>query len=111
MIRFTQGDTVVLNLTANDGNGNPITLTGATFTTYIRGANGVNITFPNSQHTANADQVNFKGQFTLSLSSTDTGNIPIGINKEIVTVITLSASPVAYRGPNILTVMSINPVA
>lgn len=111
MIKFTQGDTADLLLTAQDGQGNPVDLTGATFTTYIRIANGAVVTFLNSQHTANPDQVNFKGQYTLSLSNTDTVGIPVGINKEIITLIVIGATQINYRGPNILTVASPIPVA
>lgn len=106
MIIITQGDTANLGLTAVDGSGNPIDLTGAAFTTYIRGANGVVLTYPNGQHTANPDQTNFKGQYVLALANTDTQNIPFGNNKEIVTLIVIGATQINYRAPNILTVLS-----
>lgn len=111
MIKFTQGDTVSLKLTATDGQGNPIDLTGATFSTTMRGFDGAVITFPNSQHTADPDQINNKGQFVLALSSTDTNNVPAGINKEIITLITIGLTQINYRGPNILTVVTAIPVA
>lgn len=105
MIQFTQGDVVTLQLTATDGNGNPVTLTGASFTTQIKGPNGSIISFPNGQHTANADQVNYTGQFTLALSATDTANCGLGANKEIITQVLISSSPIYYRAFNILTVL------
>jgi hypothetical protein len=109
MIKFTQGDQVTLNFTATDGLGNPIDLTGATFTTLMRGLQGATISFPNSQHTANPDQINFRGQFTLDLASSDTQSIPNGINKEIVTEIVIGGATIAYRGENILTVYLLQP--
>lgn len=104
MIKITQGDTATLNFTAEDGNGNPIDLTSAVFTTSVRGLQGAEISFPNSQHTANPDQINFRGQFSLALASSDTASIPNGINKEVVTEIVIGATTIFYRGENILTV-------
>jgi hypothetical protein len=104
MITFTQGDTAILNLTAQDGDGNPIDITGATFTTSMVGAGGAIVEFPNSQHTANPDQVNFTGQFTLSLSDTDTPLVNIGFPKDILTLIVIGSSVIYYRGSGILAV-------
>lgn len=111
MIKITNGDTASLVLTATDAQNFPIDLTGATFTTTLRGLNGALITYLNSQHTANPDQVNFKGQFTLALSANDTNAIPPGKNKEIITLIVIGATQISYRGPGVLTVLSTNPAA
>jgi hypothetical protein len=100
MINITQGDYAVLNLTAQDGNGNPVNLTGATFSTQIVGTNGVVVTFGNSQHAiVNAAL----GQYSLTLAQADTSNCGIGANKDILTTISQSGNPVTYRG-RILTV-------
>jgi hypothetical protein len=106
MIEFTQGDTATLDLTATNGNGTPVDLTAAVFTTSFRGTDGVVISFPNSQHTANPDQVNFKGQFSLALSSADTDSVPVGKNKEIVTKIVQGLSTIYYHGPSALNVLN-----
>lgn len=111
MIKITQGDTASIQLTATDGNNRPIDLTGASFSTSVLGDNGVAISFPNAQHTANPDQVLFKGQFTLALSSIDTMGIPVGINKEIITLIVIGLTQVNYRGPSALNVYSPIPVS
>lgn len=110
MISFTQGDTAVLNLTATDGAGNPIDLTGASFTTYFRDAQGAAIAFPNGQHTANPDQVGFRGQFTLALAIPDTQSIPAGIDKEIISQIVIGAATIYYRGPAICNVLGPIPI-
>lgn len=111
MIQFTQGDAVVLNLQAQDGNGNPINLTGAVITTMMVGPGGVIVSFPNSQHTVNPDQVNFEGDFTLTLANTDTQLVDIGgppLNsapKDILSYIVIGSTPIYYRGQGILTVL------
>lgn len=104
MINFTQGDTAVLALTATNGNGDPIDLTGASFTTYVRAANGSNATFPNSQHTADPDQVANRGKFQLALSSVDTAACGQGENKMILSRIVISSTVIYYRGVDVLNV-------
>lgn len=105
MIQFTQGDTALLSLTATDGQGNPVDLTGAVFTTLIKGPNGqAIISFPNSQHTANPDQVGSRGKFVLALSTSGTASCGLGTDKEIITKIVISASTTYFRGVNILEV-------
>ena len=101
MIAFTQGDTATLQLTAQDGNGNPINISGATFTTYILGNEGIVATFPNSQHSIVSAS---NGQFTLALGTGDTTQCGSGNNKEILTKIVQGGSTVYYRGIGILTV-------
>ena len=101
MIKITQGDYAVLQFTATDGNGNPIDLTGATFSTQIKGPNGVIVTFPDSQHDV-PDAPD--GIFTLTLSPTDTASLGEGAGKTVITTITIGGNPVNYNGFNALTV-------
>lgn len=110
MIEFTQGDSAVLNLTAVDANNNPIDLTGAAFVSAFRGPQGLGVFFDNSHHVANPDQVNFRGQYTLSLSTTETPTVPIGDEKGISTQITIGSSVVYYHGEGICNVLSPIPI-
>lgn len=111
MIYFTQGDGPInINLTASLGDGTPVDLTGATFSTQMRGVGNTIVTFANSQHTANPDQVNHKGQFILTLQSIDTPTIGVGFNKNIVTQITIDGATVAYRGNCEVTVFPTPPL-
>lgn len=105
MITFSQGDAITLNLTAVDGNNSPINLNGASFQTQIRGPQGALVTIGNSAHTANSDQVNFKGQFTVALTSLNTKACDVGSPKDIVTQVTLSGSPIYYHGVGVLQVL------
>lgn len=109
MLKITQGDTAVINFTAKSG-GSPITLTGATFETKVKGPDGEVVTFANSKHTANPNQVTNKGKFTLTLDETDTASIGQGDNKDVVTKITIGASVIYYHGNGILEVLPQEPV-
>jgi hypothetical protein len=102
LIQFTQGDNAVLSLTAQDALGNPINLTGASFSTQILGANGqpVNV-FPNGQHAIVSASL---GTFTLTLSAANTTACGLGNTKDIVTAITISGNVTYFRGSGILTV-------
>ena len=102
MITFTQGDNAVLNLTATDGSGNPVNLTGASFTTLIKAQNTVVVSFPNSQHSI-VSAVN--GTYTLTLSAMDTASCGLGGNKEIITAIVQAGATVYFHGPNMLSVL------
>lgn len=105
-IFLTQGDVATLQLKAVDVNAMPIDLSGATFTTSINGENGQPVQmFSNDQHTINPDQVNFRGQFSLALSSEDTNALGLGQHKEVVTVIAIGSTTVSFRGFNILAVL------
>lgn len=106
-VAFTQGDTATLTLAAQDGNGNPINITGASFVTEIRGLGGVVVSFDNSQHTI-IDAVN--GVFQLALSQSDTESCGASGNKDIVTRITQGSTILYYRGQGILTVLPSVPV-
>ena len=107
MITFTQGDNnVVINLTALDGSGNPINLTGASFSTQILGPNPVGpVTFGNSQHAIVSAPM---GTFTLTLANggADTASCGVGANKDLLTKITISGAVIYYRAKSILTVYS-----
>lgn len=108
-IQFSQGDNAILQLTAQDGNGNPIDLTGASFSTQICEQNGSGLaTFGNSQHTI-IDAVN--GRYTLTLSQSDTLSCGIGPNKDIVTQITQSGLPIYFHGNGILQVLANVPLS
>lgn len=102
MLSFTQGDQVTLSLTAQDSSGNPINLTSATFSTQMLGANGAGpVTFGNSKHAIVSATL---GQFTITLAPSDTQSVGYGGNKDILTQITQSGSPMYIRGVGILTV-------
>lgn len=100
----------MFNLTAKNGAGAPVDLTGAVFTTQIRGPSGEVETFTNSQHTANPNQTTHKGEFTLSLSSMDTASLALGTGLEVVTKIVQGASTVYFHGRRILTVLQSEPL-
>lgn len=110
MITISQGDTVTLQLTAANGDGVEVDLTGATFTTQIRSPNGVLLTIPNADHTADPDQVANTGEFTISLTSAQTKALELGRDKEIVTKIVQGGSTIHYHAENILTVLNNFPV-
>lgn len=110
MLKVTQGDTITFQLTALLGNGLPYDLTGATFTTLIKGPNGIVVSFPNSQHTANPDQTANKGKYTLALTADNTDSLGLGINKEIITKVTQGSNIVQFHGNGILTVLAKVPV-
>lgn len=98
MISVTQGDSGTMNLTAKDADGEEIDLTGAVFTTYIKGKDNQVRTLDNSKHTADADQVNNKGKFTLAFLTTDSSLWEIGNCKEVLTRIVQGSSTIYYRG-------------
>lgn len=109
MIQFTQGDNAILNLTATDGAGNPINLTGATFSTQILGANNLGtVTFPNSQHAIVSAPA---GTFTLTLSQADTLSCGLGDSKDVLTQVTISGAVTHFRGRAILSVAPAVPLA
>lgn len=106
-IILTQGNTAVLYLTAVDSSGIPVDLTGASITSYINAPNGAGIAeFGNSQHTVNPDQVNYEGQFTLTLSEADTASLGVGDHKEILSVVTIGSVVISFRGFNVLGVLA-----
>lgn len=106
ILKFTQGDSLNLALLASLGPGILFDLTGAVFTTTFRGPTGLPISFPNSQHIANPDQVNHRGEYALVLSASDSASIPAGTNKEIVTKIVQGSSTIYFHGQGIGTILS-----
>lgn len=106
MLRITQGDDVLFNLTASNA-GVPIDLTGAVFTTKILGPAGLIRSFANSQHTANPVQSGAtKGKFTLALSAADTASLLVYDGLEVLTKIVIGGSTVYFHGAHILTVQA-----
>lgn len=103
-IGVTQGDTATINLQAVDVNGNPVNLTGATFSTQIDGPNAAGpVVFSNAKHTI-TDAV--LGQFQLTLQSTDTALLGEGAFKTVLTQVTQGLSLTTFRGIGLLTVYS-----
>lgn len=107
MLRFTQGDRLSLPLIAENKDG-PIDLTGATFQTTFKGV-GSFIVIPNSQHTADPDQVNKKGYFTVALTKQNTQSIAADVNKDIITTLSFDDQTVHVHGFGILTVYENKP--
>lgn len=106
----TQGDTVTFNLTASSGDGVLHDLTGATFSTKIIGNGGVVQTFANAKHAAAADQTADRGEFTLTLSASDTASLGVGKDKEIVTIVTQGSNVVYFHARKILDVLPADPI-
>lgn len=104
MITITQGDTAILNLTAQNKAGQKHDLTGATFETKIKGASGDN-TFADVKH-AIVSAVD--GTYTLTLSATDTAAILAGQSRELVTKVTQGTSVKHFHG-RVLTVLKNTP--
>lgn len=110
MLKFTQGDTAVLNLTAKTSASIPFDLTGATLTSYIKGPNGDTVSFPNGQHTIDPDQVTNKGKYTLALTSDNTLSVGEGDNKAVITKVVQSGNTLYFHGTGILTVLANTPL-
>jgi hypothetical protein len=107
MIQFSQGDTATLQLTIQDGDGNPIDITGATFSTEIKGNNTAGaITFPNAQHTI-IDPTT--GRVNLALTAVNTAACGVGEGKDVITTVTISGTVIRYRGIGILNVYAPDP--
>lgn len=105
MLRISQGDAVIFRLTAKDGDGLRINLTGATFTTFIKGELGVIQSFPNDQHTVNPNQTTHRGEYELALSVSDTESLAVGNKKDVLTLVELAESTFYLHGNNILDVL------
>ena len=100
--RFTQGDTAVLNFIATDGFGNVVNISGATFTSVVKGPNGsTNVVIPNSQHTITSGP---GGLFSVYFQTTDTAACGTGAHKDVITQIIIGSTTVWYRGTNVLAV-------
>lgn len=107
----TQGDTPLFAFQAQNGSGQPVNLTSASFQTQIKGVLGNVVTIPNSAHTLNVNQSGIgRGKFTVSLSSGDTQALEAGPYKEIVTRAIQGSSITYMHGQGILTVLPAEPV-
>ena len=108
-LSFTQGNNPVnLNLVATDGNGNPVDITGASFTTQILGPLGAIVSIPNSQHTITNGPA---GAYTVALTLAQSQACNIGPNKDILLTAVQGSQTTTYRGQGILTVYPPVPVA
>jgi len=109
-VNFSQGDQVVLHFVATDGNGQPLNIWGATLTTKLKKADQTILDIPNSQHTI-LDQTNptTVGQFLVSLLSSDSTQVGVGQQKDIVTDVDQGSTVVYCHGTGILNVFSNDP--
>jgi hypothetical protein len=105
---ITQGDTPTLTLIAKSDADTKINLTGATFDTMFLKNDGTTLTIANSAHTAAADQVTDKGEFTLVLTAAETAVLKIGTTLNFRTKITIGASILHVHGSGILKVLDDN---
>ncbi len=110
VITISQGDTPTFQFLAQNGQQRNIDLTGAAFTTSIIGELGDLVTIPDAQHTANADQVGHRGEYTMDVTAVQSSSMVIGENKEIVTRVVQGSSIVFLHGVNILTVLPNVPI-
>lgn len=102
MIKVTQGDTpVTLQFTAELADNTPFDLTGAVFETKIKLDSGY-LTIANSQHTADPDQINNKGQYSMILP---TASCRAKANQDVVTSVTQGSTVNYFHGNGILTVL------
>ena len=106
MLKITQGDTVTFNLTAQNGNNIPFDLTGAVFTSQIKGPGGTVVVIPDAQHVANPDQNTYTGKYTMALTSLNTLACDIGEDMAIITKVVQGVSTIYFHGTNILTVLA-----
>jgi hypothetical protein len=112
ILEITQGDTAQLDLKAViDDALDPMDLTGATFETYIKNTDNSLTTIPNSQHTANADQVTYRGRFLCSILATQSVNFKLGKGREVVTKVTQGSEVKYLHGLKLLTVLQATPTA
>jgi hypothetical protein len=102
IIGFSQGDDqIVLNLVAQDGQGNPVDIAGATFETQILGFSRTVVVVPNGQH-AIVDATT--GKFQVTLTAAETAACSNGQGKDITTKIVIAGQTIYYHGFGILTV-------
>lgn len=100
----TQGDTALFSLRAVTGKTlAAFDLTGATFQSYLKAADGSVLALDNGHHAANGDQVNHKGQYTLSLSTVETAELALSPTKtsqlyQVVTTVTQGGTVTTFHG-------------
>lgn len=99
-MQTNKGDQAVLLLTASDDGSSPHDLTGATFESKITDSAGVVTTYDNTHHAITSAT---NGQYTLTLSTTETAALGTGL-ASIATRVTQSAQPVTFHGDKILNV-------
>lgn len=110
MISFTQGDDgILLNMTATDGDGTLVDLTGATFVTQIKGPGADLVTIPNGQHTIK-NQTTHRGEYTITLLTANTSASGVGDYKDIVSKIVIAGVTVYYHGNGIVRVQPAPPI-
>lgn len=113
-LAITQGDSAELPFTALGPDNLPVDLTGGVFTTYIRGPTGIVVSFDNSKHTPAPDQDANRGQFTVNLLTTDTAQLAIGGERQVITKVVMGDNPstntISYHGVGILDVLAPVPV-
>ncbi|MFA7333660.1 MAG: hypothetical protein WC130_05120 [Kiritimatiellia bacterium] len=80
MIKLTKGDSATLRLTALSAPETPHDLTGASFSTQMRGPGGKAVTFAHGKHSITSAVA---GTFTLALTPTDTALLEISTDEQI----------------------------
>lgn len=103
-LTVTQGDDVAFNFVALTGPTNtPMSLSGATLTSYIEG-----VTYDNLHH-AIANQGTNPGQFSLFLSASETAALKTGSNLEVITKVVQGGKTFYLHGVGVLRVLSPKP--
>jgi hypothetical protein len=103
-LTVTQGDDVAFNFVALTGPSNtPMSLSGATLTSYIEG-----VTYDNLHH-AIANQGTNPGQFSLFLSASETAALKTGSNLEVITKVVQGGKTFYLHGVGVLRVLSPKP--
>lgn len=92
----TQGDAFTLDLIAYDQTGTPHDLTDSTFSSTFINEDGSILTIDNSAHTANPDQITFKGWFTMYFSGTQ--SLKVLRNSNFLTKVTQSPDILQFHG-------------
>lgn len=110
-IIFTRGDdaTLQIRIKRNDAY---VNLTGYTFETYFRKADGTIFTVPNGDHTIVGDQTTDgdKGKLLVSIAAEDSALFKIGQTLTFITKVTNgSGKSVHYRGTGLLNIMDNEP--
>lgn len=93
---MTQGDALTFQFQAIDDTDTAFDLTGASFSTSMAKTDGTLLTFGNSAHTANPDQVGHKGEFSLFMNGTDL--LMVGNSRAIITKVTIGQDVIQFRG-------------
>jgi hypothetical protein len=99
-MQLTKGDQAILQLTATDDGVSPHDLSGATFESKITDSTGTVTTYDNTHH---AVTISANGQYSLTLSTTETAALAAGI-ASIATRVTQSGQPVTFFGDKVLLV-------